>query len=417
MKCAVYFVLGGWLTFLATRTAEVPNTIVSARETAQPNLQKFQETNELSRDPGPAGVIEATEIPFSHPDGVFPDRGDRLKPERWVFNNLSEKALIAFFESCDLRPAERKLLQDRDRWIVASNQCVIAPPSKLIWSISPRARQQIYSTLAKSPENYPQFYPFRFALGRFDEKFKGSGLPQTTIEKVRQLTYTNNGYQCFADLEAVHATLKAAEFNDLVETLCAAPAFLLRLHVAEGSDPQALIGYWGKGGREKLISPMLNSLARVPGGGWINISYLLPPYARLRLYTYPDGWGDRTAPLQDCTFTALNFFNDAPDPRLFDMAYREKFLNSAYGVIHDDPGFGDLVTLLDSKNQIFHACVYIVDGFVFTKNGINPDHPWILMKISDMLGLYEAVEKSPRVEFLRRKPGAVSAPASVAQKG
>ena len=40
-----------------------------------------------------------------------------------------------------------------------------------------------------------------------------------------------------------------ARINDLTETLCSVPAFLLRLHVAEGSDPEGLIRYWGKGGR------------------------------------------------------------------------------------------------------------------------------------------------------------------------
>jgi hypothetical protein len=392
--------LGGWLTFLAMKAPEVPHNIVTARETVQP----LPDTNPAFTEAGPAGIIEASEIPFSHPDGVFPDRNDRLKPERWVFTAFSENELSAFFAACDLRPAERDQLLDRMHWTIAGSNCVIAPPSELIWSLGPHARQQIYSVLARNPDNYPQFYPFRFLVGRFDERFKASGLAQVTVEQVRRLTYTNNGYLCFADLEALHKALKPDVFNNLTETLCCVPAFLLRLHVAENADIDQLIRYWGKSGREKLIAPMLKSLAHVPGGGWINVSYLLPPYARLRLYTYPDGWNDNTAPLQDCTFTALNFFNDTPDPRLFDMGYREKFLNSAYGVVNDEPAFGDLVTLLDSKNRIFHACVYIADGFVFTKNGINPNQPWVLMKISDMLAIYDNVQKAARVEFLRRKP-------------
>jgi hypothetical protein len=404
----VYFVLGGWLTFLALRIPEVPHTTVIARETAQANGPRLSDMPQTTTEVGPAGIIEITQIPFSHPDGVFPDRSDRLRPDRWVFAGFSGEQLKSFLASCDLRPAERNLLLDRAHWSATPSNCVVFPPPELIWSLSPRARQQVYSLLAKNSENYPQCYPFRFLLGHLDESFKASGLPQTTVEKVRQLTYTNNEYLCFADLEAVQNAIKPDELNNLIETLCAVPAFLLRLHVAEDSNIDQLIRYWGKGGREKLIAPMLNSLARVPGGGWINISYLLPPYARLRLYTYPDGWNDRSAPLQDCTFTALNFFNDTPDQRLFDMAYREKFLNSAYGVVNDEPTFGDLVTLLDPKNQIFHACVYIADGFVFTKNGINPDQPWILMKISDMLAIYDNVQKSPRVQFLRRKPGSNS---------
>src|SRR3954465_12677672 len=95
LKCAVYFILGGWLTFLATRTAETPHAIVSARETLESNIPRLSDAIGSFHEPGPAGRIEATEIPFSHPNGVFPDRGARLKPERWIFNDLSERQLTA----------------------------------------------------------------------------------------------------------------------------------------------------------------------------------------------------------------------------------------------------------------------------------------------------------------------------------
>jgi len=44
-----------------------------------------------------------------------------------------------------------------------------------------------------------------------------------------------------------------------------------------------------------------------------------------------------------------------------------------------------------------------VDDFVFTKNGVNPEQPWVLMKISDMLMIYYPNDKSGHIEFLRRK--------------
>src|ERR1051325_4390724 len=181
VKCALYFVLGGWLTFFAIRTAESP-AVVNARETcpaALPRLSVASDNSSMERSV--AGVIQATQIPFSHPDGVFPDRGDRLKPERWIFKDFSEKELAHFFASCDLRPAERATVLDRSHWSILSNACVIMPPSKLIWSLSPRGRQQIYSVLAKDPENYPQFYAFRFPLRSFNENFRASGIPQSTI--------------------------------------------------------------------------------------------------------------------------------------------------------------------------------------------------------------------------------------------
>ena len=180
-------------------------------------------------------------------------------------------------------------------------------------------------------------------------------------------------------------------------------AYMLRLEVAPESDVNGLIKYWGKGGREKFIAPLIASLGRIPGGGAINVSYLLPPFARLRLYTYPDAWKNDAAEQFDCVFSALNFFNDTPDTRLSDLAYRETVLNSRYALVAGQPTYGDLVTLLDAQNQVIHMCVYIADGFVFTKNGFDQTQPWVLMRMSDMLLMYYSFEKPSRIEFLRPK--------------
>src|SRR2546426_8409595 len=41
--------------------------------------------------------------------------------------------------------------------------------------------------------------------------------------------------------------------------------------------------------------------------------------------------------------------------------------------------------------------------FVFTKNGINPAQPWVLMKMSDMLLTYYGPRNSGRMMVLRRR--------------
>ena len=352
---------------------------------------------------GPGGSIEALEIPLASPDGVFPDRTARLESPKWVFEDCSESRLARFFSSCDLRPVERRMLLDERYWSIASNCIVISPPEQLIWSLSPRSRQQIYSVLSKNPANFPQCYPFRFPLQGFNQKFKDSGLPVQQVQRILALTYTNSDFLCFTDLQAVKAVLRTNEFQELIEILYELPTYMLRLRINPDSDIEAMIKYWGKGGREKMISPMLNALTKVPGGTVFNISYLLPPFARLRLYTYPYTWNDPTAARQDCFFTSMNFFNETPDTNFFDGVYTAKVLHSDYSQIRDAPTFGDIVTLVNATGQVFHACVYIVDDFVFTKNGVNPEQPWVLMKISDMLMIYYPNDKSGHIEFLRRK--------------
>jgi hypothetical protein len=352
---------------------------------------------------GPGGNIEAVEIPLASPDGVFPDRTVRLESPKWFFEDCSESRLARFFSSCDLRPVERRMLLDTRYWEITSNRIVISPPEQLIWSLTPQSRRQIYSVLAKNPANFPQCFPFRFPLHGFDQKFRNSGLPIEQVQRLLALTYTNSDFLCFTDLQAAKAVLRPSEFQELVEILYELPAYILRLRVKPDSDVDALVRYWGKGGREKMIAPLLNALTKVPGGTVFNVSYLLPPFARLRLYTYPYTWNDPTAGRQDCFFTSMNFFNETPNTNFFDGDYTAKVLCSDYVPVRGAPTFGDVVTLVNAAGQAFHACVYIVDDFVFTKNGVNPEQPWVLMRISDMLMIYYPNDKSGHIEFRRRK--------------
>ena len=249
----------------------------------------------------------------------------------------------------------------------------------------------------------PQCFPFRFPVDGFERKFKDSGLPVEQVERIKRLTYTNANYVCFTDLEALRACFKPDEFKELIETLYQLPTYMLRLRVPPDADTEALTRYWGKGGREKLIAPLLAALARVPGGAEVNVSYLLPTFARLRLYTYPYARTESTAGKEDCFFTALNFFNDTPNTNYFDAAYTSRTLQSDYLPIENAPSFGDLVILQSGAGEVFHACVYIAEDFVFTKNGVNPSQPWVLMRLSDMLMLYYPEDNSGKIRFLRRK--------------
>ena len=165
------------------------------------------------------GTIEAIEIPLANPDGVFPDRQQRLASPQWFFQDFSETHLTHFLNSCALRPSEQRMLLDKRSWKVIPNGIIISPPEQLIWSLQPRSREQIYSLLARSPVNFPQCFPFRFPLAGFDRRFNRSDLTVTGLEKVKRLAYTNSGYLCFTDLQAVKLALTPDEFNDLIETL------------------------------------------------------------------------------------------------------------------------------------------------------------------------------------------------------
>ena len=273
----------------------------------------------------------------------------------------------------------------------------------VVWSLNSKARQQIYSALGRNQRNYPQRFPLRFSANGFEERLAQSGLNDRELDRIRRLAYTNSGTVCFTDLEAVRNVLPSHRFDDLIEAFYEVPAFMLRLHVSPDSDIDALVKYWGKGGREQLIRPLLKALARVPGGAAINVGHLMPPFARLRLYTFPDSWNDSTAPRQDCLFTALNFFNTTPDTNFLDGAYCQKVLDEEYAPVTESPVYGDLIVLVDSTGKAIHMAVYIAEEFVFTKNGVNHTQPWVLMRMADMMAIYFGPEGSSQIMILRGK--------------
>jgi hypothetical protein len=394
--CALFFLLGATVSFVLL------NLLKSFSGNHKQGSEFTWEETDGNVTP-PSGRIEAIEIPLANSDGVFPDREERLAHPKWFFESVSESELTRYLNTCALRPQELRMLLDKRTWKVLSNGIEVSPPEQLIWSLQPQSRQQLYSVLSRSRTNFPQCFPFRFPLNGFNERFRHSDLPVAEIEKIKRLTYTNSGYLCFTDLAALKPALSSNEFKELIETLYQVPAYMLRLHVMPDSDIDALVKYWGKGGREKLIAPLLNSIGKIPGGGTLNISYFLPEFARLRLYTYPYAWSDPMMSKQDCFFTSMNFFNTTPNTNFFNRAYTARILQTDYVRIDKSPSFGDVVALCSSTGEIFHTCVYIADNFVFTKNGVDPEQPWVLMKLVDMLMLYYPTDRTGHISFLRRR--------------
>src|SRR5882762_3885445 len=88
----------------------------------------------------------------------------------------------------------------------------------------------------------------------------------------------------------------------------------------------------------------------------------------------------------------MNFFREQPDTQIFNVENTKRVLASDYAPRSDSPIYGDLIMLKDSLGRPIHLCVYLADDVVFTKNGADCMHPWVLMKIPDMLAYYNARE-------------------------
>jgi len=350
----------------------------------------------------PWGRLEAQRIPLASLDDVDLTANHLLDPPRWFFTCTPEH-LVRYLMSADLRAHERALLLDQRHWKIHTNGCEIAPPESVVYALDPASRERIYAVLAQNELNPAQHSPYRFTPGRFKEHLQAIGMEGFEISRLEQLTYTNATSVCLADLGIAKKLLRNSSFEEFLELIYSTPAYTVRLRVAPGSNIGALAAYWGRGGREKQITPLLRSLANVPGGATISILALLPEFARNRLYTFPSTWDDPTAVRQDCAFTAMNFFNHSPDTNCLDPDYVQRTLARDYLPVSNQPIFGDLVQLMDTQGRIFHMSVFLADDFVFTKNGVSYTEPWTIMRLQDMLTLYFANRAQGKVLILRRK--------------
>src|SRR5262245_46425895 len=109
--CAAFFLLGACASFV------VSTLVKSVPAPHSPELQTSWENNTQTTT-GPCGKIEAIEIPLANPDGVFPNREERLAQPRWFLENVSESQLTRYLDSCDLRPSELRMLLDKRTWKV-----------------------------------------------------------------------------------------------------------------------------------------------------------------------------------------------------------------------------------------------------------------------------------------------------------
>jgi len=340
-------------------------------------------------NPGPWGQLEYTRVLLERPDEFTARNYSLSLPTRWFFEGYSIEKLGDLFKASRLSEAEKELLLDTSRWQTTADGIYVEPGADLILELNSEARKQIYSVLARSAANYFHHSPFLLYFPESNDWFEDSGLTTETENLIKKLIYRSDNALVFSDLPEVYASIRSpAERQRLTKTLSRNDTLLIRLFVSNASNLDALVEYWGKNGRAKAIRPLLDSLARVPGGTSIDIAHLMPPIARQQLYTFPYPADGKVLTDPNCFWTALNFFNEEPDDRLCDFKFTEKIIQQDYYPIQDDPIFGDVIFLLDSREAVIHASVFLADDKVFTKNGRGFTEPWKITDIRDMLSEY-----------------------------
>ncbi|MGB9603467.1 MAG: hypothetical protein ACPMAG_11820, partial [Limisphaerales bacterium] len=343
---------------------------------------------------------EYTTIKLERPEDTFPPVEIKPLDIYWFFPNHNENDVEQLFKNCNLDPVLEKSLLEKTRWKNQPNGVLVSPTPESVKDLPLEARRKIYSILKKDQSNFFHFNPFRLPANELDEWLANSGLSPENQQLFRKISWREGDYIVFYDYQLFeHIVNNPTEKRQVARALSQIPALMMNLRVTPQTDVDAVVKYFEKG-RGREIKSFLESLKRLPEGRSVNVAFFLPPFARLRLYTYP-----RLSPGKkpyDCFYSAMNFFNDTPDDRFLDPDYIQEVLHSQYFNAGTNYTFGDLLLLLEDGNKAIHMCVYIADNVVFTKNGAQDLQPWILMKIPDMLKIYQT-DKPLQIVAYRRK--------------
>ncbi len=354
---------------------------------------------------GKWGELTLDPIVISPPmELVFTDWGFLRRPI-WFFPGMNADQAARMIQAAGVQPAEAARLRQEARFEPQISGAIFSPDPAWVRALHPETRARIYHMLARSDLNVDQMQAFRYPGSSPEEWFGPDLISRHTRQLIEPLIYRDGNYMLLADIELVRKEIGSdEELRRLGKALYRQPTLIARLSVGPGADPNALVEYWGRGGRRTEIRPLIESIT---GGGTdqsIDVIHLLPPFAQNHLYTYPKlSTADLSKPaFANCLWTSLNFFRQKPDDRFMDTNVALETLKEGYFIVEGDFELGDIVVFLDEEGNVFHAAVYIADNLLFSKNGVSAMAPWTLMSLDDVKAYYRGRSENPRLIFHRR---------------
>ena len=348
---------------------------------------------------GPLGIIEYFRIMLEPPEEFILSDYTNSEIRPWVFKGYSDDRLAELWKAAALDDAQLKFVSEPSRRERRADSIIFQPTNDFIVSLSADARSQIYVALSEYPENFAQYNPYRLRTSAASNWLEDSDIPADVVALTKRLFYRRGTATCFSDAAIVLPTIRdPAQRVKYIKALSRKSGLVVQLHIAPGQDVAPLVEYWGRGGRSKDLTPLLQSIARLPNGGSLDIVHLVPRFARLLAYTYPLPSERPMDANHDCHWTAFNFQNDEPDERFSNIDYVRQVLLEQYYRVMGEPLLGDLVIFVRKDGVVVHSCVYIADDIVFTKNGPAFSIPWLFASLADVQAFYAA---TPGVEMRR----------------
>jgi hypothetical protein len=353
---------------------------------------------------GPWGELITRDIGLERPAEFLTEEVASPQPETWTFNSLKPDAVKALLVKHGLASDQVATVFSPGNFSADGAGTVLKPSAGFLLSLDPDTRQKLCLALAGSGVNLYLDYPYIFPGGNIESIYANTRLHADDVALMKRLVYANGDARQLSDYQALLCQIPTVERRvALARALSRQSAVFAGLVIKPDTDIDKIAAYWGNVPNVRFtnIRPLLESLKELPEGGNLSLFYLLPKFARDRLYTFPLP-PQSGEPTMDCHWSTFNFSNETPDNRFNDPNYAVQFIQKNYYQIAAPSIYGDILLLMNDRNEVKHSAVYLADDIVFTKNGNNYRQPWMLMRIPDLLATYPATPPMKPI-YMRRK--------------
>ena len=350
--------------------------------------------------PGPWGQLEISSMYIEAPDALLDTVQRPNAVPIWFFPEGTEAGVRQLLTKAGLATAVQDRILDPKRQLKQDKVFAVFPPIEDLQLINSDVRSVIYTELAKSELNEFHANPIHIVGGNIEEWLRETGLRPKLQDLIRRMTWRCGQSLAFSDLRTLLSQAESdAEVRHIFKTTTRRRTLMVSLKVGPGSDLKALINYWSAGGRSPDIVPMLEAAASRGCETEIDITHLLPPIPRRRLYTYPTLDLAARGRMPDCHWTSLNFFELSVKDYFLDLRLAANRVVQGYEKVAPPYRLGDVLLYLNAEGNAVHSCVYVADNIVFTKNGENSLSPWLLKRVSDIEEIYQRGPDWPMQAF------------------
>jgi len=341
---------------------------------------------------GDWGTLLTRDIELERPVEYLTEEVSDPKPEVWTFNGMKPDAVKAYFTQHGLSADQVAAAFAPGAFSETSAGTVLQPSEKFLFSLDATARGTLYVAMAGAGVNLYLDYAYIFPGDVAESIYNDKRLNPDDVALFKQLVYLNGNVHQLSDYPFLLGKIPTVERRvAMARSMSRQSAVLAGLVIKPDTDIDKIASYWGSMPNVRFtdIRPMMEALKQLPEGGNLSLFYLLPKFARDRLYTFPLP-PQPGEPTMDCHWSTFNFSSETPDNRFNDPTFAVEYIRKNYYQIAAPSLCGDILLLMNDKQEVKHSAVYLCDNIVFTKNGNNYRQPWMLMRIPDLLATYPA---------------------------